>query len=274
MNYFLNPHGKFAVFLILYMMIMVLYSCKTGKEEPAAEEVETVKKIPESHKGFIARFYPGVVEANKKVMVTRAEILNLRNDYRHVMIKGIKKDWLNKLAEEYKYDTGFFNSAHNRSTYIKLIDSLLRRVDMIPEKLVMAQAIIESGWGNSKFAKEINNYFGIHCYTKGCGRAPTGVENPKFYVKAFPTIEDCVEEYIWLLNSGFAYEGLRERRLELRRTDNFPDAVELAKGLTRYSEKGNEYVKLVSTIITNYLPDNLSAFVAHIDQNAKPDTGS
>lgn len=238
-----------------------LGSCNNGQAGIDESDITTVKALPESHKEFITRFYPGVVDANREVMRKRARILDLRNDYGHVIKRGIKLKWLNNIAENYKYDDDFFNNTLSRTEYKQRIDSLLWRVDKIPEKLVMAQAIIESGWGQSKFAQEVNNYFGIHCYTRGCGPAPSAVENPRFYVKAFPTIEDCVEEYLWLLNSGFAYEGLRERRHQLREAGEFPDALEMAKGLTRYSEKGDDYITLVSSIINNYLPPNLQAFV-------------
>ncbi|MFP4470873.1 MAG: glucosaminidase domain-containing protein [Bacteroidota bacterium] len=246
--------------------MLTFNACKNGQAEISESDTTTVKTLPEGHKDFIAKFYPGVVDANQEIMLQRAKILDLRNDYAHVVRRGIKIKWLNDLAEEYRFSDDFFNNSLSRSEYKSRIDSMLWRVDKIPAKLVIAQAIIESGWGKSGFARNYNNYFGIHCYTPGCGPAPSGVENPKFYVKSFPSIEDCVEEYLWLLNTGFAYEGLRRQRHELREEDRFPDALEMAKGLTRYSVKGSEYIEMVHTIINNYLPPNLEAFVA-LQQN-------
>ena len=34
-------------------------------------------------------------------------------------------------------------------------------IKKIPKKLIVAQAIIESNWGRSRFAEDFNNYFGI-----------------------------------------------------------------------------------------------------------------
>jgi Bax protein len=255
-------------FLVFILLIVLLASCQSKKDQKYDHEsVSTVKNLTESHKKFIVDFYPGAVEANKHIMLKRAMLIDLRNDYRHVIIKKRKLKDLNAIAKEYRFGADFFNESTSRESYVKQIDTLIYHVDYIPEKLVMTQAIIESGWGRSKFAQEINNYFGIHCYTPGCGRAPTKVENPDFWVKAFPTIEACIEEYLWLLNTGFAYEELRATRAALRDQGKWPDAIALAQGLTRYSEKGSEYIELINTIIKNYLPKDLEAFVDHFKNN-------
>jgi Bax protein len=250
-------------FFVMLSAVMIFGSCQSSDFD--RDKITTEKKLPESHKQFIATFYPGAVEANRKIKLDRALILDLRNDYTHVIRKGRKLEELNQLAKTYRLGDRIFTADISRSVYRQHIDSLLLRVDYIPEKLVMAQAIIESGWGNSEFSREINNSFGIHCHTPGCGRAPSGVENPKFWVKSFPTPEACIEEYMWNLNTGFAYHGLRKKRLELRNEGNYPNAILLAQGLLRYSEKGSEYITLIESIINNYLPDDLAQFVKYID---------
>ncbi len=270
---------KFKYLLFLAAVLTVLYainSCTYEEADADESEISTIKKLPASHKTFIAEFYPKVVEANKKVMLDRARLIDLRNDYRYVIIRGIRLNWLNNLAEKYKYGEAFFDRSISKDEYKNRIDSLLWRVDKIPEKLIMAQAIIESGWGNSKFARQVNNYFGIHCYSPDCGPSPSAVENPKFYVKSFETVQDCIEEYLWVLNTGFAYEGLRQKRHELREEGNYPNALAMADGLKRYSEKGSDYITLVHTIITNYLPGSLQAFVDYQNREFRygsPDQG-
>lgn len=254
------------------LVIFMLASCHSKKENHFnPESMSTVKDLTKSHIKFIVDFYPSAVEANKQIMLKRAMLIDLRNDYRHVIVKKRKLNELNELAKEYRFGDAYFNSATTREAYLQQIDTLIYHVDYIPEKLVMTQAIIESGWGKSKFAREINNYYGIHCYTPGCGRAPSQVENPNFWVKSFPTIEACIEEYLWLLNTGFAYEDLRKTRAELREKGGWPDAMALARGLERYSEKGSEYIELIDSIIKNYLPKDLEAFVNYV-QNQPSET--
>lgn len=257
---------------LMIFMVLILASCQSGKDDAVdMKDIETVKTLTEKHKKFIVDFYPGAAEANQHIMLQRAMLIDLRNDYRHVIVKKRKINELNSLAKEYRFGEDYFNEETTRSVFVNQIDTLLFHVDYIPEKLVMAQAVIESGWGSSKFAREINNYFGIHCYTPGCGRPPANVENPRFWVKSFPTIAACVEEYLWLLNTGFAYKGLRLKRTELRENNEYPDAKALATGLMRYSEKGEEYIKLINSIIDNYLPENLEAFVNYVErQSSQP----
>lgn len=250
-----------SMLVILFMLSLCFGSCQSDKNQPIdPAAIKTVKKLTESHKNFIISFYPNVVEANEKIKLQRSLLIDLKNDYRHVIVKNRKRTQLNELAEAYRFGNDFFTDTTSKASYIRKIDTLLYHVDYIPEKLIMAQAIIESGWGKSKFAGEINNYYGIRCYTPGCGRAASGVENPNFWVKSYPSIEACIEEYMWLLNTGFAYEGLRETRVQLRNQHAWPDAKELAHGLARYSEKGTDYIKLIDSIIDDYLPADLDAF--------------
>ena len=222
-----------------------------------------MKALPDTHIDFIVKLYPDVVEANKRVIDQRNQLIEYKEEYPGAINKNRKRKRLNALAEEYRLSDSLFTRDLTEEEYNSRIEKLMLRVNIIPEKLVLAQAIIESGWGSSKYSKSINNYFGIHCHTPGCGEPPSAVENPKFWVKSFPSIEDCIEEYIWLLNTGFAYEDLRNIRFKLEQEGNFPDAPALAKGLERYSEKGSEYISLVRSIIKNYLPKNLDAFVTY-----------
>lgn len=249
----------------IFIALVFLFSCNQAKKETIdLNDISTAKDIPQGHKAFIAMFYPAIVEANKSIMLDRANLINLRNDYTHVIVKKNKFNWINEMAAEYRFGENFFTEETTREEFKNKIDTLLFRVDYIPEKLVLAQAIIESGWGKSKFSTEINNYFGIHCYEPGCGMPASEVENPKFWVKSFPSIKSCIQEYVWNLNTGFAYENLRLKRLELREKKQYPNARLMAQGLLKYSEKGSEYVNLIETIIKNYLPANLEEYVNYI----------
>jgi len=251
---------------IALFIAISLISCQSGEKQVFDQaEISTVKELPETHKQFIALFYANAVEANTNIMLERAMLINLRNDYKYVMNRNIQLAKLNTLAEKYRFGEDFFNTDISKSAYKRQIDTLLFRVDYIPEKLVMAQAIIESGWGSSRFSKEMNNYFGIHCHTPGCGSPPADVENPEFWVKYFSNTQECIEEYIWVLNTGLAFHELRKKRLELRNENNYPNARLLSQGLMRYSEQGSEYIELIQTIINNYLPENLDEFVKYIN---------
>lgn len=57
---------------------------------------------------------------------------------------------LNQLFDKYQYAA--------RNVDAKSLNSLLKRVDIIPESMVLIQAANESGWGSSRFAREGFNF--------------------------------------------------------------------------------------------------------------------
>ena len=149
----------------------------------------------------------------------------------------------------------------NNDRIVNRIDSLIDRVDIIPIKLVMAQAIIESGWGTSRFAKEGNNYFGIHCFTKGCGMKPVGIAHSDFEVKVFSSVTDAIKSYLHILNTGYAYKNLRKIRANFREQGKKPDPLQLALGLGQYSQIGDKYASIIKNVIYDYLPKDISALM-------------
>ena len=128
--------------------------------------------------------------------------------------------------------------------------TLLQRVDVIPASLALAQAANESGWGTSRFAREGNNYYGQWCYKRGCGIVPNdrGIRDIH-EVAVFNSPSDSVASYIRNLNSHKAYKTLREIRVQLRAADRSITGVELAKGLGKYSQRGQDYIKELRSII-------------------------
>ena len=120
---------------------------------------------------------------------------------------------------------------------------LYLRVDQIPETLVLVQAANESAWGTSRFAREGNNLFGQWCFSPGCGMVPEGRPEGEIYeVARFTSVSHAVAAYMRNLNTGRSYEGLRKKRARSRREGKLVSAADLAKGLVRYSQRGEEYI--------------------------------
>jgi len=133
----------------------------------------------------------------------------------------------------------------------EFIDQLLKRVDIIPASLTLAQAANETGWGTSRFAKEAHNYFGIWTYEADKGLKPKNREtDKKHYVRKFDSPAESVTFYMKLLNTHPAYKELRDIRSSLRRENSHISGIQLAQGLEKYSAKGNEYIKLITLLIT------------------------
>jgi len=147
------------------------------------------------------------------------------------------------LAEKYEV-------AIDGVDYPEVLATLERRIGVIPEPLVLIQAAVESGWGTSRFAVEGNNLFGQRCYEQGCGIAPRGrPDNARFGVARFDSVEQSIDSYTRNLNTHPKYRGFRELRQKLRTLDEPLKALDLAQGLIGYSERGQEYVDEIKSMI-------------------------
>lgn len=115
----------------------------------------------------------------------------------------------------------------------------------IPNELIIAQAVIETGWGKSRFANEGNNLFGIRTWDKDEQYLLPipWTEWPGWGVKMYSSKCESVVDYLHILNNVHAFEELRTAR-----ANGVNDALELANYLDKYASKPT-YVELVKEII-------------------------
>ena len=133
---------------------------------------------------------------------------------------------------------------------------LLNRVNVLPISMMLAQAIVESGWGGSRFAQQGNALFGQWTWDKKKGISPTGIYKPSFAVKSFKNLQDSVDAYILNLNTHHAYSKLRNYRELIHNPSNF-EGYKFSRYLDKYAIIGFEYVKKINLMIKNY---NLEKF--------------
>jgi hypothetical protein len=107
----------------------------------------------------------------------------------------------------------------------------------------VAQAILESDWGRSRFALEANNYYGI------IQTDPTEPhlksQNSDVLVKMYGNRCESVADYIALLNGSSAFKEYRELRIKQFMNDNV-DIVAVAKTLKNYAIDPEYTKKLVA----------------------------
>jgi Bax protein len=132
---------------------------------------------------------------------------------------------------------------------------LLRRVDMVPVALVLAQAANESGWGTSRFTRLGNNLFGVWTYREDAGIVPAERgEGETHAVRVFSSLRASVRSHLRNLNIGHAYDELRRLRERIRAEGGTLDSLMLADGLVRYSTRGEDYIGEIQAIIrSNHL---------------------
>ncbi|MBT5860679.1 MAG: hypothetical protein HOH89_05960 [Alphaproteobacteria bacterium] len=132
----------------------------------------------------------------------------------------------------------------------QLIDEMIRRVDIVPASLAVAQGAEESGWGTSRFAIEGNAIFGQWTTSEAHGLRPSGAdEDFKFFIRAFDGLGLSVAAYMQNLNTHAAYVSFRNRRKMQRDQMGELDPIGLAKTLLSYSERGADYVATLRTIM-------------------------
>ena len=131
---------------------------------------------------------------------------------------------------------------------IKWIEKDTNIYQNVPHEITIAQAVIESDYGTSRFALEGNNLFGVRTYDLSLPHIkPLGQPKSKFGLKKYETKCHSVEDYIKTLNNGFAFEEFRELRFKMIKNDNL-DVLLLVETLTRYASNPN-YVKLLKKTI-------------------------
>ena len=121
----------------------------------------------------------------------------------------------------------------------------------VPFDLIIAMAAYESAWGQSRFAKEGNNFFGIrtwdldkipHMKAKGRPDAPWGV-------RKYRSLCLCVQDYIQILNNHPAYKEFRDARSWEIKMYGYTNATTLSNFLIAWSELGEEYTNRLKQII-------------------------
>lgn len=195
---------------------------------------------------FVSSMLPLILRSNELIIADRGRLIEIKRRIINTGKAGKRqRRWLESMARRYR--TTISNPAKPRE-----IDRLLRRVDIIPPSLALAQAAIESGWGSSYFAQEGNALFGQWVWGDADGLLPRAREEGKTHrIRKFEYLLDSVRSYMTNLNRHKSYQGLRDRRAELRKHSLPLTGAALAPSLVDYSERGVDYVGDVLSII-NY----------------------
>ena len=221
------------IFLIAIVVVTVAIQPVKGMTENDLD-VSEAKDLNDKKKRFFDFMRPIINEENRK-------ILKLRNQLLAAKKQNNNKKFVAHVAKIYSVSWD-----HEKENW----DNLLERVDTIALELSLAQSANESAWGQSRFAKQGNNFFGQWCYTKGCGIIPSERNRHATHeVAKFNSINDSVRSYMKTINTGRAYALLRKVRRDNRAAGKQPDAIAQAAGLIKYSQRREEYVKEIRRII-------------------------
>ena len=131
---------------------------------------------------------------------------------------------------------------------IKWVEKDKNKFQIVPREIIIAQAVIESDYGTSRFAKEANNLFGIRTYDLSLPHVkPLNQPESKFGLKKYKDKCDSVVDYYKVINNGHAFERFREVRYQMVLLDEI-DVFGLVETLEKYASNPN-YVNLVKKTI-------------------------
>jgi Bax protein len=199
------------------------------------DRLARIDDVQERKQYLIEILLPLMLRANETIMKQRLVIEQIHQKMPYLSTQD--KQTLISFARMYRVET---------NSYDKMVEELLRRVDVLPISLVIAQAAIESAWGTSRFCIEGNNIFGLRT-SSGYGMVPRDRDEDEIYtVSVFNDLQSCIDYYMWNINTNPQYEQLRY----IRSLSTPPyDSYSLAQGLRNYSELGIVYVRRVEKLI-------------------------
>ena len=176
---------------------------------------------------FLRALLPVILQVNGDIGADRARLLRIREQ----IAAGVPM-----IAEDVQFVLGLADFYDQPDADV---DALLRKVDVIPPSLALAQAIEESGWGTSRIAREQNALFGQF------GQGSAG----DWDYRNFTNLSEAVASYAHNLNTHRAYKEFRTARARMRLKKGEIDSWDLSATLHRYSERGDEYVQSLRSIM-------------------------
>jgi Bax protein len=224
--------------------------------DKTSNEIATLNK----KRLFFRAMAPLVLRANELILLDRNRVAASRKQLvQSGKVSDEDSGWLQQLARRY----GVI-AAEDTVVTSGDLEELWTRVDIIPVSLALSQAAEESGWGTSRFAAQGNALFGQWTWGENAMKpAQQRKELGNYGLEAFESPQESVLGYMRNLNSHSAYQELRVRRAAIRESGERLTGHELAKALTRYSERGLGYVESLHAIMrVNHLGPADSAYLS------------
>ncbi len=222
---------------ILFLFFITLWITNSfAKTIGFPEHYYKIKNSTIKKNYFFDYLYPYIVEANKNILIDRKFILSMKLN-KHLSKRPKKIKRLFQIAQKYKIE--------NPYDY----PTLLKRVDIVPPSMALAQAAVESGWGNSRFVKEGNNLFGHWTYGNK-GMVPLNRDpNATHLVRIFNSFEESISAYMLNLNRTKAYYIFRLKRLLLRESNQKISGLILSQTMINYSTIKEKYLAILKSMI-------------------------
>jgi Bax protein len=143
----------------------------------------------------------------------------------------------------------------NSEQFISALESCINWIEKdttkyqnIPREITIAQAVIESDYGRSRFAKQGNNLFGVRTWDLDQPHIKPFNDNTSIFgLKVYKNKCDSVKDYIRILNTGSAFEEFRQLRFKMLKENNINPLL-LVEKLKRFATDP-DYIKIIKRTI-------------------------
>lgn len=200
------------------------------------QDVKLKKKL------FYLIVLPIIHESNRLILEDREMVINIEKKFLRADLNENEVNETVRIAVKYKLDYSTID--------LKLFRDLKQRINIIPVSLALAQAIVESGWGQSRFAQEGNALYGQWTTNEQKGIIPEDRDEDKTHaVRKFENLQQSVQAYMHNINTHRAYYSFRVVRRIAERVQYTDPISAKVKFLAAYAEIGQEYVDKLELII-------------------------
>ena len=217
------------------------------------EDFSEIQDVPTKKKLFYLITLPLIYNTNVSIMKERRMTINIEKKFARKELNKNETDEVIRLSKKYKLDYSEIN--------MKLFRKLKQRINVIPVSLALGQAIIESGWGQSRFATEGNAIYGQWTTSEDKGIIPQDRDEDKTHaVLKFNNLSESVEAYMYNINTHLAYYNFRVVRA-IDEKVKYTDPISMkVKYLAAYAEIGEKYVNQLELIIASNKLQNFDHF--------------
>ncbi len=183
--------------------------------------------VPKAKATFVSAVLPSILVARHRVEENKRKLLYLQE----------KKTWE-------KSDSVFYKDLKVKYKASSLND-LIARMITLPNSLVLAQAAVESGWGQSRFFLEGSNLFGVWSFNRYEPRiaAAKTRSKKKIYLRSYKDMSESIVHYFEIIGKARPYIPLRLAR---QKTE---DPFLLLTHLKNFSERRSAYTRQLKKMI-------------------------
>jgi len=186
------------------------------------------------------------------VVPKKMTVQEKKQRFRDLIVPAVQKVY-SDLDAQYNEAKKLIDAGKSNAKIEKLIKSysakdpqdLLKRMKPHAKSVAIAQAAMESAWATSRFTRVATNLFGVWSFNKNESRVAAGEKrgSKTIYVKKYSNVEASIRDYYRVLATGRAFGAFRDEKMRSN------DPYKLVKKLDKYSEKGAEYGKELTSMI-------------------------